>query len=125
MSFDISESSTITIENINQADSVSFIGGFDTEDERFGYDEKYTIYGVIKSKYSTLISKGNVSIEVIDEDNKSTLKEYFKNQTRFNIIDQDESTHNGLKILGKSLKFTKVYEIEGIPFYKTSFEVGR
>ena len=125
MGLEIFEGSTITIEDINSSTNAKFIGLFEDSDDKHGYDEKQTIYGVTKLKYSALISKGNITINFIDEENRETIRGFFKNQTKINIVDQDGKTYNGLKIIGKNLKFSPSYEIDGETFYSASFEVKR
>ena len=125
MDLDISQGSTLTLENSDFSTEATFIGKFEDSDVKHAYDLKMTIYGARKIKYSALITLGNVDISFIDADNKDTIRDFFKYQTKLNIIDEDGSVTNGVRILGESLKFTKVYDVEGATFYSASFEVGR
>jgi len=121
--FDISQGSTITIEDITLASQCYFIGLVDDTDSKHGYDVKTTIYGSTKIKYSALVSKASVNILFIDLDNKEILRNFFKTQTKINVVDQDNNTLSNLSILGEDLKFVTKYDDEGNEFYTTNFEV--
>jgi len=125
MDLGIFEGSVLTIENIDSSTKASFVGEFGDSDEKHGYDEKITIYGVTKLKYSALINKGSVEINFIDETNRDIIRGFFKYQTKINVVDQDEVTYNGFNIIGNELKFTPSYEVEGEKFYSANFEVKR
>jgi len=125
MDLDISQGSTLTLENSDFNTKATFIGKFDDSDVKHGYDLKMTIYGARKIKYSAMVSLGSFDISFIDFDNRNTIRDFFKDQTKLNVIDEDGNVTNGVRILGESLKFTKVYDVEGSKFYSTSFEVGR
>ena len=122
--FDISQSSTVTIENTLSTQETVFLGAIKPSIGKYGYDEKRTIYGKRKLKYSAKDVKINISVNFIDEENKQMLENFFLNNTKINIIDQNNKTYPNLQILGEYLDFETKYDDYGDEFFITSFEVG-
>lgn len=104
-------------------DKLIIIGDCTSDGDKYGYDEKFDIYGNLVAQEYTGFKK-DIALQIYEMTNAQykLLEEHWLKQTTVRIKDTSDEIYHNLLLMGRNLGLSKNYDVNGVIYWTGSLK---